>query len=83
MPLHSVRFDDEAEAALEEVCEATGASVSTVLKRGVIALRDGIESRRPFEVFRLLDLGPGGYAKAPARGAKRAVGEVVRKKHRR
>jgi hypothetical protein len=84
MPLHSVRFDDETEDALEHVCEATGTSVSVVLKRGVLALRDGLASAKttkPFDVYSALDLGPGGYAQAPARRAKQSVAEIIRKKH--
>jgi hypothetical protein len=83
MPLHSVRFDDETEEILEQVCEATGESVSAALKRGILALRDRLVAKRanPYEVYRLLDLGPGGYATAPARRAKREVGPVIRRKH--
>ena len=85
MPLHSVRFDDETEQALEEVCEATGESVSVTLKKGVFALRDGLvpkPTRKPFHLYQTLDLGPGGYARAPARRAKQAMRELLRRKHR-
>jgi hypothetical protein len=86
MPLHSVRFDDETEEALEQVCEATGASISVALKRGVLVLRDGLASvatTRPFDIYRALDLGPGGYARAPARRAKQALGEIISRKRKR
>ncbi|HET6285027.1 MAG TPA: hypothetical protein VFH73_28980 [Polyangia bacterium] len=84
MPSHSVRFDEETEEALEHVCKASGTSVSVVLKRGVLALRDGLASAKttkPFDIYRALDLGPGGYAQAPAPHAKRAVAEIIRRKH--
>ena len=86
MPLHSVRFDEETEEALEQVCEATGASVSVALKRGILVLRKGLAmapARRAFDVYRTLDLGPGGYAQAPARRAKHAVAAIIRGKHHR
>ncbi len=86
MPLHSVRFDEETEEALEQVREATGASVSAALKHGIVTLRDGLATKktaRPYDIYRSLDLGRGGYAQAPARLAKRVLGDIIRKKHRR
>jgi hypothetical protein len=82
MPLHSVRFDDETERALEEVCAATGASVSVALKRGVLALRARLATR-PYDVYASLDLGPGGYAAVPARRAKAGVAAVIRRRGKR
>ena len=37
--------------------------------------------RMPYDVFQELDLGPGGDAAAPARSAKDAVADVIRRKH--
>ena len=37
----------------------------------------------PWEVYRSLELGPGGHARAPARRAKQAVREVIRGRARR
>lgn len=64
----------------------TGLSISEVLKRGLMAyeiatLEEG--SIRPYDVYRTLDLGAGGYAAAPASKAKSAVAEVIERKHRR
>jgi len=39
--------------------------------------------RKPYDVYRGLDLGEGGYAVAPAREAKSAVAEAIRRKHKR
>jgi hypothetical protein len=86
MPLHSVRFDEDTEEALEDVCEATGFSVSQALKRGILALRDGLATAkpsRPFDVYMTIDLGPGGYALAPARNAKQAVAQILKRKYKR
>ena len=35
----------------------------------------------PYAIFRRLDLGPGGYAAAPAKRAKTAVAAVISEKH--
>ena len=86
MPLHSVRFDDETDQALARVCDATGDSPSNVLKKGVLALAKAVDrkkSARPFDLYRKLDLGPGGYALGPARNAKQIVRALVKRKHRR
>jgi hypothetical protein len=85
VPLHSVRFDDETEAALMRVRNATGASASEVMKEGVVALSDRLARQatvRPFDIYRKLDVGPGGYARAPARNAKRGLKAILRRKHK-
>lgn len=86
MGSRTVRLDDEAEDALDEVRRATGMSISQALKTGLVALREKLREEKkptPWEVYERLDLGPGGYATAPARQAKEAVREAVRRKHRR
>ena len=86
MGTRSVRLDDEAEDALAAVVAKTGASLSVVLKRGILALRDreiGDSSRSAYEIYAAMDLGPGGYTVAPARSARSAVREAIAKRHRR
>lgn len=85
MGIRSVRLDDDTEAALAKLTRMTGLSVSEVLKRGVMAYRAKAmeeSARHPYEIYRNLDLGSGGYSRAPARDAKRAVAEILREKHR-
>jgi hypothetical protein len=86
MATRTVRLDEETEALLEKVQKDTGMSVSQVLKEGIRAL-DEEKSRKtlpaPFEVYRNLDLGPGGYAVAVATDVRRGVRDAVRKKLRR
>jgi hypothetical protein len=36
--------------------------------------------RKPYDIYRELDLGAGGYAIAPAREAKSAVAGIIRRK---
>lgn len=87
MATRTVRLDAEAEKVLQEVQAATGLPISEALKRGLRALQDQVRrdaaARTPYEAYRRLDLGPGGYAIAPSTDVRRAVREAVRKKTRR
>jgi hypothetical protein len=86
MGTRTVRLDSEAEQTLDRVRTMTGLSISEVLKLGLSAYEtDMLEQahRKPYEIFRRLDLGPGHYAVAPARDAKSAVAEAIRRKHSR
>ena len=84
MATRTVRLDDEAEAALRQIRERTGLPISEALKRGLRSLQNDINEQAaptPWEIYRQLDIGPGGYAIAPARNYKRALREKLRKKH--
>ncbi len=85
MSIRTVRLDDETEKVLKQVTEKTGWSISTTLKQGVLVLRDEV-SRRPersaFEIYRGLDLGPGGYAIAPSTDTRRGMQIALRRKSR-
>ena len=86
MATRTVRLDDESEGLLEELQNATGESVSTVLKRGLVALREAMRkstAQQPYRVYEQLDLGPGGYARAPARRAKQSIRAVLERKRAR
>ena len=83
MGTKSVRLDDEAEQALEQIVQATGLSVSGALKQGLLALRSRLEQQTthtPYEIYAKLDLGPGGYAIAPSTEVRRGVREAIRRK---
>lgn len=84
MGSRSVRLDDETEITLAKLTRVTGLSISEVLQRGVLAYKDQAleeDARKPFEIYRQLELGAGGYSRAPARNAKTAIADVVKKKH--
>lgn len=84
MGVRTVRLDDETEAVLAELIDRAGLSVSEVLKRGVLALRDELARRpmrSPYAIYASLDLGPGGYAVAPSSDTRRGVREALRRKH--
>jgi hypothetical protein len=86
MATRTVRLDAEAEHALASLTRSTGLSISEVLKRGLVAYKQQAQNapaeRAPYELFRRLDLGPGGYARAAARDAKSAVRAAIARKHR-
>jgi hypothetical protein len=82
----TVRLDDEAEAALEEIRKATGLPISEALKQGLRSLRQRLAQdagRTPYDVYRQIDLGPGGYAIAPSTDTRRGVAAALRRKFRR
>lgn len=86
MATRTVRLDDEAEAALRQIREATGLPISEALKRGLRSLQERVKdeaTRTPYEIYRQLDLGPGGYAVAPSSGSRRGVTQAIRNKLRR
>jgi hypothetical protein len=79
-------LDEEAEQTLARLRDMTDLSISEVLKRGLNAFEAAQLAevgRTPFDVFRQLDLGEGGYAVAPAREAKSAIAATLGRKHRR
>jgi hypothetical protein len=86
MGIRTVRLDPETERVLDEVLRATGLSVSAALKKGLLTLREEVARqahRTAYEVYRELDLGPGGYANAPSTDTRRGVRAAVRRKVRR
>jgi len=82
----TVRLDDEAEFALQQIRDATGLPISDALKEGLRSLRQRVvqEARStPYDIYRQLDLGPGGYAIAASTDTRRGVALALRKKFRR
>lgn len=83
MAIRTVRLDAEAEKALREIQQATGLPISEALKRGLRSLQAEVRresGRTPYDIYRELDLGPGGYAVAPSTDTRRGVRTVLRKK---
>jgi hypothetical protein len=83
MATRTVRLDDEAEAALREIRDATGLPISEALKRGLRSLGDRVKretQRTPYDIYRELDHGPGGSAVAASTDTPRAVRAAIKKK---
>ncbi len=86
MGIRTVRLDEETEKALEQIVKVTGLSVSAAMKKGLLVLRNEVtqEAQRvPYDIYKELDLGPGGYAIAPATQTHRGVQAAIRRKLRR
>jgi hypothetical protein len=83
MGTRTVRLDEQTERTLQRLRKATGLSISEVLKRGVQAYSEQVATTevRPYAVYERIDLGTGGWAAAPAREAKRAVRDIIARKH--
>ncbi len=84
MATRTVRLDEEAEQVLEEVRAATGLPISEALKAGLRSLHLGLKTgdarRAPYDIYKELDLGPGGYAIGSSRDVRATVRRVLRKK---
>jgi hypothetical protein len=84
--IRTVRLDKEAERALREIQAATGMPISAALKRGLRAVRDEVarQSREtPYDVYRQLDLGPGGYASGASTETRSAARRAIAARTRR
>jgi hypothetical protein len=85
MAIRTVRLDEEDEATLRQIREATGLPISGVLKQGLQSLKQQVREssgQRPYDFYERLDLGPGGYASAPSTETRRGVAAALRKKLR-
>ena len=86
MGIRTVRLDEETEKVLAQIVTVTGLSVSGAMKKGLLVLRNEVvrEAQRvPYDIYKELDLGPGGYAVAPATQTRRGVQAAIRRKLRR
>jgi Arc/MetJ-type ribon-helix-helix transcriptional regulator len=84
MATRTVRLDDETEKILDQLVGATGLSISAVLKKGLLALRERLEEpsdRSAWDLYSELDLGTGGYAIAPSTETRQGMQEALRRKH--
>lgn len=84
MTTRTVRLDESDEALLRRLQARTGESISVLLKRGLTALdrfEAGEDGSSAWEIYRRLDLGPGGYASGAAADSRRAAREAIAKRH--
>lgn len=83
MAARTVRLDDEGEQLLESITRQSGMSISATLKKGLVVLNEQMEQAAkptPYEIFRQLDLGTGGYTIAPATEVDRGMQEALLRK---
>jgi hypothetical protein len=84
MAVRTVRLNERDEAALREIRETLGLPISAALKQGIELLRQQAEQRRgptSWEIYRQLDLGPGGYAEFTSGKVKQGVREILKRKY--
>jgi hypothetical protein len=85
MGTRTVRLDDEAEKTLGELRALTGLSIPQVLNEGLAAFEvQALQQakRKPYAIYRELDVGEGRYARSRAGQAKSAPADIIRRKHR-
>jgi hypothetical protein len=83
MSIRTIRLDDSTERLLSKIRETTGLSISAALKEGLKVFQGKLEETKnasPFEIYRSLNLGPGGYARTSSSETKKAVKEAIRRK---
>jgi len=87
MATRTVRLDEETEKVLDEVRAATGLPISEAFKAGLRSLQDqlktGEPARSPYDIYRELDLGPGGYAIGSSTDSRAAVQNLLKKRRAR
>lgn len=86
MTTRTVRFDEEAEKALARIRKSTGLSISEVLTQGLLAYQEKVlrsTATVPYEQYKELDLGPGGYAIAPSTDTRLGVRRAIARKLKR
>jgi hypothetical protein len=83
MTTRTVRFDEETEKTLAQIRQATGLSISAVLKQGLLGYHEKDHEHGLGEaVCDLSGTGPraGGYAIAPASDTRRGVRQAIGRK---
>ena len=86
MGIRTIRMDEDAERLLSRIVEATGMSISATFKEGLKVLQGELSNERkgaPYDIYKELDLGPGGYSMATSSDIKKRVKEAIQRKHRR
>lgn len=86
MGIRTIRMDDDAERLLSRIVQTTGMSISTAFKEGLKVFQGELGKDRsgsPYDIYKELDLGPGGYVRNPSSTAKKAVKEAIQRKLRR
>lgn len=78
-------LDEEAEQALQAVMQLANLSQSDALKQGLILLQQHLNINqppaiKPFDIYKQLDLGEGGYAIVPASQAKEGIKAILERK---
>lgn len=86
MAIYTIELDARAEAILKKLMAATGVDEATAIQQALLDFEKTFEPpgvTQPFEIYRQLDLGEGGYAACPADQSRQGIVEMLqRKQHR-
>jgi hypothetical protein len=77
-------LDEDTEKSLAKLTKMTGMSISEVLKHGVYSFKTTTmkkAARKPYDIYKNLDLGAGGHALVKAKDAKTGVVAAIKRKH--
>ncbi|MBI5604359.1 MAG: hypothetical protein HY879_13515 [Deltaproteobacteria bacterium] len=86
MGIRTIRMDDDAERLLSRIIQTTGMSITTAFKEGLKVLHGKLgkdKSESPYDIYKDMDLGPGGYTRTSSSDTKRGVKEAIQRKLRR
>ena len=86
MATRTIRLNEDDERRLEEICRSTGLTISGAVRRSLRALEEQlgrVAMPTPYDLYSELDLGPGGYAKAPSTSTREAAKQAIERKLRR
>ncbi|TAN22689.1 MAG: hypothetical protein EPN33_07065 [Acidobacteria bacterium] len=84
MAIRTVRLGAEDERILRQLQRTTCEPVSAILRRGLRALQPRQPVRqhpRAFDIYKTLDLGPGGYARGASLEVEKRMKDAIRRKH--
>ena len=86
MGIRTIRMDDDDERLLSRIVQTTGMTISAAFKEGLKVFQGELGKDRsgsPYDLYKDLDRGPGGYVRNPSSATKRAVKEAIQRKLRR
>ncbi|MBI4765761.1 MAG: hypothetical protein HY787_14350 [Deltaproteobacteria bacterium] len=86
MGIRTIRMDDDTERLLSRIIQTTGLSITAAFKEGLKVFQNElIKTKRgsPYDLYKEMNLGPGGYAKTPSTEVKNSVKEAIKRKLKR
>lgn len=80
-----MHLDPETDRVLRDLAQRRGVSISAILRAGIRELGRQLAFESPdrhaYEIYRELDLGPGGTARGPASESREVVRRVLLERH--
>jgi len=86
MGIRTIRMDDDTERLLSRIIQTTGLSITAAFKEGLKVFQGELNKTKkgsPYDLYKEMNLGPGGYAETPSSKTKKSVKEAIERKLRR